>query len=346
VSTSPTGSEALVWQAADQSPTGSERLGILGVGDGSVRWLTLPGQGEGRRVYWVSWAISVPTLAAEVGDARARTVLRLDVSRPESSFLPIHTYTSQGARLSHKSILAPVPSPDGKRILFLLPADGSTEVCIASAGGGRVRKIASLAGSPTTALAAWAPDGRTVYVGAKDTTAHDPARHVIYALRGLKNPERLCGFHSNVGTAAMSVQPSGEWILLVFYQRPPKGALRRVFWLVKADGSEMEEMPPVSTGPVGLPCEAGISIPRWHPDGNRLLYHDSELDEPSRDVLWIKHFSESLVEGVGEYRRADWLLGTPFLLAQDPPDKGGSLKTVNVTGEVVGTFPYHPSWDE
>lgn len=336
VSVSPTGTEALIWQWRNASPTGLQRLGLLELASGVVTWLALPGLDKEDRIQWVSWAASVPALAAEVGNEDTRTLLFLDTSRGETEFRTLFTYTGPDVRGNATHVLTPELSPDATKVLFTTPADGATDVHLASTAGGEVEKIATVAGSADRPLNAWAPDGKTVYVGTTSVGRHERPRHVLYALRGLRNPEELCELPL-AGPVALAVQPDGERILLVFNRLVDSKRAEQAFWLVSCDGSESTELFALSPFPIGLSCQGAVSIPRWSPDGTRFLYHAALSYR-------IRTLDDGHDQEIGDYGRADCLPGTRYLLVQDRAHERGLLKKVDMTGKVIEEIRISPDW--
>jgi Tol biopolymer transport system component len=214
-------------------------------------------------------------LAFEAGQQHARfsPVGLFSVGASATDVLSITPLVASGAQWG---IGAPTWSPDGRRVAFARFVDGSPDIFVADADGGRERRIT--ADPAWDYEPAWSPDGsRIAFMTNRFLSETDSGAVVATVAPDGSDLRRLTSERIIAGSPAWS--PDGRWI--AFSNVVGTTESRSVIWLMAADGSGERQ---VTSGPYDR--DPAIAQPR----GGRLriAYTSRDSPEGEADILQVR----------------------------------------------------------
>ena len=229
-------------------------------------------------------------------------LFRMKEDGSESSQL---THSKNGCRM-------PSVSPDGRKLIYVEPADGSLALWLSDISGNNIRPLIR---KGRNLLPSWLPDSRHVVwmKVQQEDRRQDPASksrlHLVDTRTGatrrlFSDPEQI-----KYSNAMASVAPDGQTVAFVSNR---SGSFR--VWVSKLDGSKARLISPVDherDRDLRLPIEQ--KVPVWSPDGKWIAHWEgvemihmspyTGVKDPEKDRAISKTFSVWVAGSNGKTRR-------------------------------------------
>ena len=170
--------------------------------------------------------------------------------------------------LNGASYVAPVWSPDGRRIAFVSRRDGEFEIYVMNADGSRQQRLTHHA-VPSYSDLVWSPDGRMIAFESKLQ---------VYVVKADGSGERQLT-RNGVRDFAPDWSPDGRKIAFERGRRPHSpcswcpGLWGYDVYVMNADGSGQQRL------------AQGASQPRWSPDGRKIAFVSQRDGSPDIYVM-------------------------------------------------------------
>ena len=155
--------------------------------------------------------------------------------------------------------------------------------------------------------------------------------------RGDPRTGRFTPFLSGISAEDVVISKDGQWVAYVSY---PEGIL----WRSKLDGSERRQLssPPLWPG-----------LPRWSPDGKRIVFFDATLGKPEKIYMLSADGGspqQLLHEDSEPQQNPDWSPdGKKIVFGGVPADDHATIRVLDVNTRQVSTLPgsrgmFSPFW--